>query len=83
MSSDNALQEKSRKDGKIVLMAFVGFFVTFAAVDAYFVYKALSTHTGVVVENAYEQGLKFNDLLAKAKKQDSENTASQERSTSQ
>ena len=59
-------QTKNRKDGRIVLMALIAFFVVFASVDAYFVYKALSTHTGVVVEHAYEVGLNYNDIIEQA-----------------
>lgn len=59
---------QSKKDGRIVLLCLVSFFVVFASVDAFFVYKAVSTHTGVVSENAYEHGLNYNDIIAEAKK---------------
>lgn len=45
---------------------FVMFFVTIAAVDAFFVYKALSTHNGVITENAYEKGLRHNKTIKMA-----------------
>ncbi len=64
--SDQATQ--SKKDGRRFFLILFGFFVIFASVDAFFVYKALSTNTGVVSENAYEQGLRYNDILAEAKK---------------
>ena len=64
-------QTKNRKDGRIVLMALIAFFVVFASVDAYFVYKALSTHTGVVVEHAYEVGLNYNDIIEQAQQHES------------
>ena len=60
---------ESRKSGRRVLYALLGFFVLFAAVDLFFVYKAVSTHSGVVVENAYEYGLNYNDIIQQAKDQ--------------
>lgn len=41
-------KEESNKYGRKVLIWIVGFFLTFMSVDAFFVYKALTTHTGVV-----------------------------------
>lgn len=61
-------EQTQKKDGRRVLFYLIGFFVIFASVDAYFVYKAFSTHTGVVVENAYEKGLNYNDIIEEAKK---------------
>jgi nitrogen fixation protein FixH len=58
---------ESKKEGKKVLFALLAFFAIFSSVNAFFVYKALSTNTGVVVENAFEQGLNYNDIIAKAK----------------
>ena len=59
---------KPPKDGKRVLLAFLLFFVVFASVDAFFVYKAISTLPGVVSENAYEIGLHYNKIIAEAEK---------------
>jgi len=56
------------KDGRRILLAFLSFFVVFASVDAFFVYKAISTLPGVVSENAYEIGLNYNKIIAEAKK---------------
>lgn len=61
-------EQKSKSAGKKVLLSFIAFFVVFASVDVFFVYKALTTHTGVVAENAYEIGLNYNDVIAEAKK---------------
>ena len=58
---------ESKKTGRIVLFALLAFFIVFASVDAYFVYKALSSNTGVIVENPYEQGLKYNEIIKRAK----------------
>ncbi len=67
----NDIAKQSRRDGRKFLFILIAFFVVFATVDAYFVYKALSTNTGVVVEHAYEVGLNYNDLLEQARQNDS------------
>jgi nitrogen fixation protein FixH len=64
--------QKSRKAGRTVLFSLLGFFAVFASVDAFFVYTALKTNTGVVAENAYERGLHYNDLLDEARKRKNE-----------
>lgn len=69
MSADN---QTTKNDGRNVLLAFMAFFVVFATVDAFFVYKAISTLPGVVSENAYEIGLNYNKIIAEAKKRKSE-----------
>jgi nitrogen fixation protein FixH len=70
---------KQQKDGLRVLIYLLGFFACFAAVDAFFVYKALSTHKGVVAENAYEQGLHFNKIIEQARKREHESVTSPEK----
>jgi len=67
LSDQNSVQ--SRRDGKIFLYMLLGFFLTFATVDAFFVYTAVSSHTGVVTENAYEKGLDYNSAIAAADNQ--------------
>ena len=62
--------KESRKAGRKFLFILIAFFMVFATVDAYFVYKAVSTNTGVVVEHAYEVGLNYNDLLEQARQND-------------
>ena len=57
------------RTGWWVLAAFLGFFATFCAVDAYFVVTALRTHSGVVTEHAYERGLEYNQTINEAAKQ--------------
>ena len=42
------------------------FFVTIAILDGFFVYTALSTHSGVVTKNSYEKGLNYNDAIEQA-----------------
>jgi nitrogen fixation protein FixH len=69
MKDVQTLQQANKKEGRKALFYLLSFFVIFASVDAFFVYKAISTHTGVVAENAYEIGLNYNDVIAEAKKQ--------------
>ncbi len=57
---------QKKESGWWVLWMFLGLFSVFLSVDAYFVYMALSTHTGLVVENAYEVGLNYNEIIEKA-----------------
>lgn len=45
---------------------FVLFFAVFMILDAIFVYLAVSTHTGVVTDKAYEKGLAYDSVLEKA-----------------
>jgi nitrogen fixation protein FixH len=59
---------KNPKD-KWIPIYFVIFFAVVALLDGFFVYKAVSTQTGLVTEHAYKKGLAYNDVLAKAKSQ--------------
>jgi nitrogen fixation protein FixH len=43
---------------------FVGFFVLLAIMDGIFVTIATRTHTGVVTDDAYNEGLAYNDTIA-------------------
>lgn len=58
-----------KKNGRFILLCFLGFFLVFGSVDAFFVYTALSTNPGVVTEQPYEKGLAYNMVLEKAKNQ--------------
>ena len=72
MNEINDDAHTSKKDGRNFLIILVSFFVCFITVDAFFIYKALSTHTGVVIENAYEVGLNYNDILEEARRRNNE-----------
>lgn len=50
--------------GRQVLALFCGFFAVVFAVNAYFVTVAVSTHTGVVANEPYRKGLKYNERIA-------------------
>ena len=52
--------------GRHVLLIVIGFFAIVFAVNAYFVTIALSTHTGVVSNEPYRKGLKYNERIAAA-----------------
>lgn len=56
----------ARKSDKWIPWYFVAFFVFLAIMDGIFVYIANQTHTGVVTDNAYNEGLKYNQTIAKA-----------------
>lgn len=62
-------QKQTKKD-KWIPWYFVIFFVVLAILDGIFVTIALSTHTGVVTENAYQKGLEYNQTLAASKQQE-------------
>lgn len=52
-----------------VFWSFFAFFSVIAAVNAVFIYSALSTQSGLVTERAYEKGLAYNEVLAAADNQ--------------
>lgn len=41
-------EQDSKKTGRKFWLYLLLFFLTFAMVDAFFIYKAITTHTGVV-----------------------------------
>ena len=47
-----------------LLLCFVLFFVALAGLEAWFVLLANRTFSGVVTDNAYTVGLKYDDVLA-------------------
>jgi nitrogen fixation protein FixH len=55
--------------GRHVLMLFVAFFGAIFAVNGYFLYAALATHTGVVSQEPYRKGLAYNDRIAADERQ--------------
>lgn len=55
--------------GKTVFLYFLLFFGSIMAVNGAFVYSAIHTHSGTVMENAYEKGLDYNTTLSAFKKQ--------------
>lgn len=59
----------SKSYGRKVFAAFVVFFLSIIAVNSVFIYVAVKSHTGVVTDNPYEKGLKYNEMINKAKTQ--------------
>lgn len=58
-----------RLTGRHVLVIFVGFFAIIFAVNGYFLYSALSTHTGIVANEPYRKGLAYNARIAAGERQ--------------
>lgn len=55
--------------GRTVLYGFIAFFGVIFAVNGVFVYFALDSWPGLSFDKAYDRGLKYNEVLAKADKQ--------------
>jgi len=55
--------------GKRVFLYFFLFFGMIVAVNAVFITNALKTHSGVVIENAYERGIDYNATIEAARSQ--------------
>lgn len=78
------MADRAKKDprDKWIPYYFVAFFAVIALLDGFFVYKAISTQTGVVTENSYEKGLDYNHVIEAAKAQpDMKNTITYEDGT--
>jgi nitrogen fixation protein FixH len=56
--------------GRHVLRLIVGFFATVFAVNGWFLYAALSTHTGLVAQEPYRKGLAYNERIAASERQE-------------
>ena len=62
--------EASRKDARWIPWLFVIFFGVLTVLLGSFAYIAISTDRGVVTEDAYKKGLRYNDVLEKQQAQD-------------
>jgi nitrogen fixation protein FixH len=60
----NALIRGTPITGRTVLMLLAGFFGTIFAVNGVFLALALSTNTGIVANEPYRKGLKYNERIA-------------------
>lgn len=58
-----------RKSDKFIPFYFVAFFLCLFAIDGLMAYLAVSTHTGVIEEDAYERGVNYNATLAEKARQ--------------
>lgn len=57
------LTRQGKMDGRHALAIFVAFFGVVFATNFYFVYRAVSTHTGVVANEPYRKGLNYNERI--------------------
>ena len=64
---------------RIIPWYFVMAFMVIFAVNGLFVYLATHTHTGVITENAYEKGLKFDDIVKEVREQKNEEPSHNDR----
>lgn len=55
--------------GRDVFVAIAAFFGVIIAVNGYFLYVALSSHSGVVAVEPYRKGLAYNDRIAADERQ--------------
>ncbi|MBA5776147.1 FixH family protein [Stappia sp. F7233] len=55
--------------GRTVLFWLLGFFLVVSAANAVFIWLALGSFPGVVVESSYEAGLRYNGEIARSKAQ--------------
>ncbi|MGE4313753.1 MAG: FixH family protein [Pseudobdellovibrionaceae bacterium] len=60
---------QEKRSARIVLYSLIGFFIVFCTVDIFFVYKAVTTNTGVVTEQSYEAGLSYDQYAEEAREQ--------------
>lgn len=66
---DSGARDPKSITGKTVLVWLFGFFGVIFAANAAFIYLALGTFPGVVVESSYEAGQVYNEEIAAAKAQ--------------
>lgn len=62
-------RKTERLSGRHVLGIFLAFFGIIFAVNGYFMYSALKTHTGVVSVEPYRRGLAYNERIAADERQ--------------
>lgn len=70
-ANENAPSGKKggRPSDKWIPWYFVFFFLVIFVVDGFMVYKAVTTHTGVVDPAAYERGVNYNAVLERRARQ--------------
>ncbi len=59
-----------KKDGRNFALMVLAFFGVMCSVNAVFVYFALHSYSGTVVDKPYEKGLDYNKVIADAKEQE-------------
>jgi len=56
-------------NGRHVLVGVLSFFAVIFAVNGFFLYSALNTHTGIVSKQPYRKGLDYNQRIAEDEQQ--------------
>lgn len=69
VSNGSKLRAERTLTGRHVLIAVCAFFGIVFAVNGYFLFSALATHTGVVAVEPYRKGLAYNDRIAASDRQ--------------
>lgn len=59
----SSLMLKNEITGRHVFYAILSFFLIVTAVDAFMIYKALSTFGGIETQDAYRKGLQYNQRI--------------------
>jgi nitrogen fixation protein FixH len=65
----NALELAKPLTGRTVLVAMLSFFAVIFAVNGVFLFLALSSNSGVVANEPYRKGLKYNERIAADERQ--------------
>lgn len=60
------MTDQAQKDGWYIPWLFVAFFVVIFLMNGVFLYFAISTHSGLETESAYEEGLRYNEKIEAA-----------------
>lgn len=68
---------KRKIEGRHVLYMLLGFFGVMIAVNAVFVYFALTSFSGISFKDSYTRGINYNDEIASSRSQDSRGWISQ------
>lgn len=71
MAADPAKDEAtaSRRAGQRIGLMLLAAFLVVAGANAVFIYVATESHSGVVRDDAYQQGVRYNEVIAAAEAQ--------------
>ena len=70
LTNNDARRGKAPLKDRLIPWYFVMAFGVVFAVNGFFVYVATSTNRGVVTENSYEKGIRYNETLAAQRAQE-------------
>lgn len=63
-------ENKNPRAGRFIPWYIVAFFAGQTVLFSWFIHVAMSTHTGLVTEQAYEKGLAYNKTIENARQQE-------------